>query len=556
MTTVEAQEVSNVRDVTPLALRQEWAAVGHYPGRDLYGFFADQARNRLDQAAVIDDAGPVSYGELLGAAERVAEVLSRHGIRSGDLVGVQLPNGWQACALDLAVAAVGAVCLPYPVHFREQETRMLLGRSKATAAVVCKTFGGHDHQGMVEGLRADLPDLRTILTVGGDGVPSLDDALRGGPSTWTASAISPDAPVRVIATSGTEAAPKMLLYSHNAIAGPLSVVAGRLRPRPGWRLLLLVPLPSALGALGIYGVMAGHGGTLVVTSSFSAERALAMIAEHRVTHIVGVPTVFQIMLAHPDFKDCDVSSVEVVVTGGAAAAPATIADIQDGFGCDYATFYGSSDGSFCSTRFDDPPDRITGTVGRDDPAVSTLRVVDDHGRDLPPGEQGEVWALGPFSPLCYLGDPELDLRYRSEDGWVRTGDLGVMDTEGYLRIVGRLKDVIIRGGYNVSPGEVEKHVVAHPGIALAACVGAPDERLGERIVVFLVLRPESQAPTIESLGQFLLGRGLAKNKLPERIVVVEELPVNPAGKVLKRVLRSRLAAEVEPDVAGAASTAP
>ena len=545
MAMVDDPDVSQVRDVTPANLRREWAAAGYYPDRDLYRLFADQARQRLDQPAVLDDGGQVSYGELLGAAERVAEVLARHGVTAGDIVGVQLPNGWHACALDLAVAAVGAVCLPYPVHFREQETRMLLGRAKATAAVVCATFAGHDHSRMVDGLRGDLADLQAIFTVGGGGdAPlALDEALRGGPSGWTPRTIPPDSPVRVIATSGTEAAPKMLLYSHNAIGGPLGVVAGGLRPRPGWRLLLLVPLPSALGAVGIYGVMAGHGGTLAVMSIFSAERALAMIAEHRITHIIGVPTVFQLMLAHPNFAAADVSSVEVVVTGGAAAAPTTIAAIQAGFGCEYATFYGSSDGSFCSTRFDDPPDRIAGTVGRADPAVSTLRIVDDDGKDVARGQQGEVWALGPFSPLCYLGDPELDRRYRGEGGWIRTGDLGVMDAEGYLRIVGRLKDVIIRGGYNISPGEIEEHLVAHPDVVLAACVGAPDERMGERIVAFLVLHPGTEPPTVESLGRFLLDRGLAKNKLPERIVVVDELPVNPIGKVLKRVLRSQLAAE-------------
>jgi acyl-CoA synthetase (AMP-forming)/AMP-acid ligase II len=333
----------------------------------------------------------------------------------------------------------------------------------------------------------------------------------------------------------------MLLWSHNGIGKPLTVVAGGLRPTPGCRLLLCVPLASALGAMGLYGFLAGHGGTLVVTSAFTAERGLGLMAEHRVTHVIGVPTVFQLMLAHPAFDGHDLSSVEVAVTGGAAAAPTVIGEICQRFGCQYATFYGSSDGSFCATHFDDPDDRITGTVGREDPAVSSLQVVDDKGNNVAPGQEGEVWARGPFTPICYLSGPELDRRYRTADGWVKTGDLGVMDADGYLRIVGRLKDVVIRGGYNISPVEIEEHISAHPAVAMAACVGTPDERLGERIVAVLVLRAGGAAPTVASLGEFLLARGLAKNKLPERIVIVAELPVNPVGKVLKRVLRQQLA---------------
>lgn len=544
MTTVSCEPgESVVRDATPLELRREWSAAGHYWDRDLFSVFADQARRHRDQPAVIDDSGSVTYGELLNAAERVATQLVEHGVQAGEVVGIQLPNGWMACALDLAVAAVGAIALPYPVHFREQETRMLLGRSGAVAAVVISEFGGHDYGRMVESLRGDLPALRVVLGVGeyADTTGALDEALVGGPSTWVPRELPADSPVRVIATSGTEAAPKMLLWSHNGIGKPLSVVAAGLRPTPGCRLLLCVPLASALGAMGLYGFLAGHGGTLVVTSAFTAERGLALIAEHQVTHVIGVPTVFQLMLAHPEFDRYDRSSVEVAVTGGASAAPTVIAEIRRRFGCEYATFYGSSDGSFCATHFDDPPDRITSTVGREDPAVSSLRVVDDKGNNLTPGQEGEVWARGPFTPICYLSDPELDRRYRTADGWVKTGDLGVLDADGYLRIVGRLKDVIIRGGYNISPVEIEEHISAHPAVAMAACVGTPDERLGERIVAVLVLRADAAPPTVASLGEFLLARGLAKNKLPERIVISAELPVNPVGKVLKRVLREQLA---------------
>lgn len=531
-------------DVTPTMLRQEWAMAGHYPDRDLFTIFAEQARRQPELAAVIDDTGTVSYGRLLNIVGRVATELSARGVQPGDIVGVQLPNGWMSVALDLAIAAVGAVCLPYPVHFRDQETRLLLGGSGASSVVAVDEFGGHDHLAMLRSLRGELPSLQTVFTVGPatSGALSLAEALTPGDSTWKPQPISPDNAARVIATSGTEAAPKMLLYSHNAIGGPLATVAGQLRPAPGWRMLLLAPLPTALGALGIYGVVAGHGGTLVVTSSFTPERALDLIAKHRVTHAIGVPTVFQMMTAHPRFDHFDTSAVEVIVTGGAAASPTTIEEIQRHFSCAYATMYGSSDGSFSLTRFDDAPERVLSTIGRGDPAVSTLRIVDDGGHELPAGQEGEVWARGPFTPMCYLGASDLDRRYRTEDGWVRTGDLGVKDSQGYLSIIGRLKDVIIRGGYNISPRETEEHILAHPDVAMVACVGVPDDRLGERIAAVLVLKNGAEPPTVKSLGQFLLARGLAKTKLPELIVIREKLPLNPTGKVLKRVLKEQLAA--------------
>ena len=530
-----------MHDVTPAVLRHEWLEAGYYAGQDLFTIFASQAAAHAGDVAVIDDSGATTYGRLLEAVERTATVLSDHGLGSGDVVGVQLPNSWMGCVLDFAIAAVGAVSLPYPVHYREQETRMLLGQSGATAAVVIRSFDGHDHRQMLERLQPELPHLRTIFGVAEHGgAPSLDEALSPGPSQWTPRDLSPAAPVRVITTSGTEAAPKMVLYSHDAVGRPMRAVAERLRLRPGAKALFLVPLPSALGLVASNGVVAGHGATMVVTSAFTPERGLQLIAEHGVTHVLGVPTVFQLMLSHPRFEQYDVSSVEVVVTGGAAAAPVTIDEIRRRFGCDYATWYGSSDGSFCFTRFDDPPARVATTVGRPDPAVSELRVVDDKGNDQPAGQEGEVWARGPFTPLCYLAAEDLDRRYRSSDGWVKTGDVGVLDDEGYLRIAGRLKDIIIRGGYNISPVEIEEHISAHPAVVMAACVGVPDERLGERIAAVLVLRDGAEAPTVESLGQFLLGRGLAKNKLPERIVVADALPVSPIGKVLKRVLREQL----------------
>jgi len=193
------------------------------------------------------------------------------------------------------------------------------------------------------------------------------------------------------------------------------------------------------------------------------------------------------------------------------------------------------------TGWDDPPEKIGTTVGRPSPALSHIRIVDDGGRDLSAGMAGEVCARGPMSPLRYFNSPELDERYRFDGGWVRTGDLGVIDGEGYLRIVGRKKDIIVRGGYNISPAETEAALLTHPAIAEAACVAMPDERLGERMCAFLVLREGHSLPPLREIQEHLSRAGLASIKLPERLEAVDAMPLNPTGKILKRVLRDRIA---------------
>jgi non-ribosomal peptide synthetase component E (peptide arylation enzyme) len=195
------------------------------------------------------------------------------------------------------------------------------------------------------------------------------------------------------------------------------------------------------------------------------------------------------------------------------------------------------------TGWDDPPAKIAQTVGRPSPAMSEIRILDEDGADAPAGETGEVCARGPMSPLGYFNSPELDERYRFDGGWVRTGDLGFLDAEGYLHIAGRKKDIIVRGGFNISPAETEAGLCRHPAVAEAACVGYPDERLGERMCAFVVPAPGAEAPTLEDLAAFLLADGLARIKVPERLEIIDSMPLNPAGKILKRALRARFEPE-------------
>lgn len=539
--------LTSARDLVPRRLRDRWARDGSYPGQDAYRLFSGHAAAAPRRPAVIDDTATVTYGDLDRAVRGVADVFQRRGVAPGDVVGVQLPNSWQACAVELATAAVGAVCLAFPPGRDRRETTALLSRSEAVGMVVPADRAGESRTEAV-GLRDDLAHLADVFAVGGcpEGCVPLDGALAGEepPDGPDPVGVDPDGPGRILVTSGSEAEPKMILYSHNAVAGGQGAVLRALLPSDmtpaNMRLFLLVPLGTGFGSKGTFAALARHGATLVLTAGFDADRAVDVIGAHRPTHVMGVPTMFAMMLDSPALPDTDLSSVRVVATGGSMPDPALFEDISRRFGCTVAPSYGTADGAVCQTTVDDPPERASTTVGRPDPAVVSIRIVDESGADVPAGTEGEIWARGPFSPMCYVNAPDLDVRYRTADGWVRTGDLGVLDPDGYLRIVGRSKDVIVRGGLNISPAEVEQLLATHPDVLHVACVGVPDERLGERMCACVQARDPSHPPTLDELTGFLLEQGLSKRKLPERLEIVADMPLNPTGKIQKRVLREEV----------------
>ena len=546
-------------DLVPAELRAAWVDAGHTPGVDLRTLFDGQVKRHPDKVAVVDDEKSTTYAELGEMADRIAGLLSGWGIGRGDVVAIQLPNIAEACAADLAVATLGAICLPYPVLYRHNEVRSLLARSGAVACLCARRLRDFDYAAMLADLRPELPALRHVAVLGepAEGTDSIDSVLAapGPPPARPPVAVGPNDPARILVTSGTEAAPKMVLYSHAAIGGGIGNILGTLRPDDDTRFLLLPPLSTGFGSLGTFAGLARYGVTLVVTSAFDPAGVFKLIEQERVTHLLAVPTMLAMMLA-AGAGDADLGSLQVVGSFGAAMAEERVRATLATFGSGsrrpdqgdtpcppgkarFVNGYGCSDGAVCLTGWDDPPEKIAATVGRPSPATTEIRILGEDGGDLARGEVGEVCARGPMSPLGYFRSPELDERYRFDGGWVRTGDLGFFDPEGYLHITGRKKDIIVRGGYNISPAETEAGLCKHPAVAEAACVGYPDERLGERMCAFVVLAPGADAPTLDEVQEFLKADGLAQIKLPERLEVIDAMPLNPTGKILKRVLRDR-----------------
>lgn len=531
-------------DLVPAALRRRWVEQGYCPDRDLYALFSEHVQAHPQRAAVVDAAGAIDYAALDAHVRHIAAALADAGYGRGDIIGIQVPNGRRAVAAELAVAAIGAVALPYPTGRGRRDSLSLLGRSRASAAIVVDAAGEVPLAATLAGLRPALPTLRTVFVFGAalDGCQSLDRWLDDPAAMrrWRPAPVDPEAPVRILVSSGSEAEPKMVAYSHNAMGGGRGNYVEALHDGSDpMRNLILVPLASSFGSCGTV-TLARHGGTLLLLDAFDPAAALRMITDHRPTHVFGVPTMLSRMADQPRTPGEDISSLCTLVASGAVLHAGAMEACRERFGCTVLNVYGSADGVNCHTAGGDSAPGA-GCVGRPDPAVAHIRIADAHGRPVPAGREGEIWALGPMTPLCYVNAPELDARYRPPGGWVRTGDRGLIDPDGYLRVIGRSKQVIIRGGYNISPAEIERQLGVHPAIADAACVAVADPDLGERVCACVAQQPGTPPLTLTEINTFLeRDRGLERRKLPELLVALSELPLGPAGKVCRQTL-TRLA---------------
>ncbi|WP_432074101.1 class I adenylate-forming enzyme family protein [Streptomyces wuyuanensis] len=544
-------------DLLPAGLRRSWAVDGTCPDLDLYSLFRARQIADLHRTAILDAKGELCYTALDRRVRSLAEGLRGLGIGAGDVVAVQLPNHRNAVIADLALAALGAVALPFPVGRGAVEAQCLLRRSQAVAVIAATEHRGQTHAADLVALSAALPTLRHVISAGPGTTPEgtipFRGLLRTVPAGFVPARPDPDSAARILVSSGSEAEPKMVAYSHNALAGGRGNFLASLMPdNTPPRCLFLVPLASAFGSNGTAVTLARHGGTLVLLDHFTPEAALDAMREHAPTHVLGVPTMIRMMLEYlertaPSQQTSEpVPAPTALVLGGAPLDEATATAAAEAFSCRVVNLYGSADGVNCHTGLDHkvpPTDRSGVVAGRPDPRVADIRVADpETHQPLPGGSIGEIVSRGPMTPLCYVDSPDLDARYRTPDGWVRTGDLGYLDEEGVLHVVGRLKDVVIRGGANISPAEVERELAGHPSVRDVVCVGVPDPLMGERLAACVVARGV-RAPALEELGGYLAARGVDRYKHPERVLLLDALPLTAAGKPDRAALRRRVLEE-------------
>lgn len=526
-------------------------AAGLWGDRLLVDYVDEQARAAPDKVALVDSAGVLTYRELVERSESLAVGLLGLGVRPGDVVAVQAPNWTELPVAHLALDRLGAVFLPLHDGFREVELGHLLQRARAVAIMVPDRFRGFAHRDLVRRLRPVLPDLRHVIVLRGepeDREYGFDRLAGTGAHAHRRELADvrpdPDAPLQVLVSSGTTALPKCSVYSDNNTLVRLRHYIERAVHLTATDVAAAIA-PAGTGATGYsYPIVAAllQGGTAVLLEHWDGSRpeeALALIAEHRCTYAVVVPTQLVKLVAAAERMRFDPGPLRVVSNAG-ARLPETVAEAAERlFGCPIQTIYGATDAATPTmTILDDPPAKRRGTAGRVLPGQE-LRIVGEDGQPLGINQIGEVCWRGAAKSFGYLNDPEGTRAVWDADGWYHSGDLGEVDGEGYLRIVGRQKDMIIRGGRNINPRAIEGALLQHPAVLDVAVVPIPDAVLGERVGAVVVPRPGSEPPRLADLAALVRALGLAAWQQPERLLVMADLPRNAGGKVDKQGL-SRL----------------
>ncbi|QKV93151.1 AMP-binding protein [Streptomyces sp. NA02950] len=507
--------------------------------------------------AVVEGRSRISYAELGARIERAAAACLASGVAPGDRIAVWAPNTTDWIVAALGAVTAGGVLVPVNTRFKGAEAAYVLRRTRATHLFITGTFLGTSYvaslrraagEGPGPGPLPGLPRLREVVVLADDapddfrtwkeflaaGASVPDPAVRA-----RADAVRPDDPSDITFTSGTTGDPKGVVITHAQtvrVYSTWSRITGLLR---GDRYLIVNPFFHTFGyKAGIIACLL-RGATMVPQPVFSVETALANIAAERISVLPGPPTLHQSLLDHPARAAHDLSALRLVVTG-AAVVPLELVDRLRGELriATVLTAYGLSEasGTVSMCRRGDPPRVVSGTSGRAIPDTE-IKVVGPDGAALPPGTRGEVLVRGYHVMRGYFEDEAATARAITPDGWLRTGDIGVLDPRGNLRITDRVTDMFIVGGFNAYPAEIERLIARHPDVADVAVVGVPDPRLGEVAKAYAVRRPESTLTADDLIAWSR--REMANYKVPRQVEFVAVLPRNASGKVLKTALRAR-----------------
>ncbi len=500
------------------------------------------ARRFPDKVALVDSRRRVTYAQYYREAQRLAAHWISLGLTKDDVIGIQLPN-WSefAIAVNSGMLAGIPFC-QFHADFRSKEVELVLGFTDAAAVVIPRQFRGFDYVAMLNALRPRLPKLQHVLVVGDD-VPTEMFDLRKFLASDDGAPL-PEAGLRrrrphandfarVAFTSGTTGDPKAVVHTHNTTNCALKFLNRDHAVTEESALLLFLPVGLNWGLFQtLQAILAG--GKLVYMETFKPEEALRLIERERITQFATAPAGLIAMLNVPDFKKYDLSSLQVYITGGASCPIEVIRHARQALPGHLLEMYGMLEcGAQAYTRLEDDPEAVCGLVGRPLKEM-VVKVVDDEGRDLPPGRAGEILTLGPSVTVGYYNNQEANAKSFTQDGWFKTGDIGVFDDKGYLKIVGRKKEMIIRGGANIYPREIEEVLFKHPKVLDVAVIGFPDPKLGERPCACIVPRPGERL-TLQEIVDYLRDE-IATYKLPERLQILSELPRTPTGKVQRHVL--------------------
>ncbi len=491
-----------------------------------------------DAPALLEKGETWSFNQLWDLSRRMASALLSRGIGKGDRIAIWAPNCREWIVVALGVQIIGAAVVPLNTRLKGREAGDILRRTRARMLFTFSAFLGTDFGALLAG--EDLPDLEATLWLDDDKQwGDVLDAGQGAADPAVAAAmrcLGPDDISDIMFTSGTTGLPKGVLTRHGQVWPAFSEWVSVMQITPGERYLIVNPFFHSFGFKAGWVACLIAGAVIVPLPFFDVRDVIVSIERDRIAFLPGPPTIYQALLSENERQPFDTSSLRGAVTGAASVPPVLIERMKSELGLrDVVTAYGMTECNNISTcRHDDPVELIANSCGRAFPGLD-VKCADDKGQEVARGTEGEVLVRGYGVMAGYLDDPEATAEAIDIEGWLHTGDVGVMDDQGYLRITDRKKDMYISGGFNCYPAEIERLFAPHPAISMVAIIGTPDERMGEVGKAFIVPRPGVQLNENELLAW--ARANMANYKVPRSIVFVDALPTNASGKVLKRELR-------------------
>ncbi|WP_034712317.1 AMP-binding protein [Intrasporangium chromatireducens] len=532
---------------------------GQWRADTLFDLLERQVQAQPDRVFLTDDTTGLTFRQLRDRALGLAVGLHRWGLRAGDRVTVQLPNWTEFAVITVALARLGAIMVPIMPIYRRDEVAYISGNAEARLAFTAESFKAFDYPGMYAEIRDELPALEAVVVVRGAGVgdeSTIDveslvvDVDSQAGATEIGQGVGPDEPFVIVYSSGTTSFPKGCLHTFNTMACGARILGD------AWGVTTQdvqfgpSPVTHTTGLVTSVIVPLIRGSQSHIMQSWEPRLGLDQIREHGCTITVNATTFLQMALDAYDPEVHDASSMRVWVAAGAPIPGTIIERAATVFpAMKVLSLYGRTENiTTTMCRPDDEPRRSLTSDGQALP-LQSVKIVDEEGNEVPRGQEGDVAYKGAMHMLEYVAKPVETAELFTPDGHSRSGDLGVMDEDGFVRVTGRTKDIVIRGGLNISVRQVEDLLTAHPAVSRVAVVGMPDERLGEKACCYLVPTAGNEGITLEDVTTYLLDQGIAKVKLPERLEIVDELPTTATGKIQKHVLRKMIAEKLSEPVA-------
>lgn len=518
---------------------------GFWGEETILDYFDAAVADRPDRVAVVDFKSTtgrreaLTYLELDRHVTSIATKFVQLGIEPGDIVSVQLPNWWEFAAVHLAVMRVGGITNPLMPIFRARELSFMLELAESKLLIAPNEFRGFKYPPMVAELRKTLPNLKQTFFVNGEGDDSFD-RLIGDVTNFDDVLFPPplkaDDVCQILFTSGTTGEPKGVMHTSNTLWGDVRPRVARLKLSEADVVFMASPLAHQTGFLVGILMPIFLKATAVLQDTWNADKALKILADEKATFtMASTPFLLDLTEAIED-RGANLPDFRVFVAGGAPIPRALVRRATEKLQASIVSIWGMTEcGASTATDVDDPLQRSAETDGKPNPGAE-IRVVEESGAVLGPNIEGRLQVRSSGNFVGYLKRPHLNAT--DADGWLDSGDLATINEQGYVRITGRTKDVIIRGGENIPVVEIEGLLFEHPAVAEVAIVPYPDQRLGERGCAYVVLR-KGMTLTLQEMVNFLIGRSCAKNYLPERIEIIDEMPRTPSGKIQKFVLRER-----------------